>query len=321
MPASLLDQGVNTFSGPMVISPDGKDQYVLYSISTRARNLDRGHAALRPDPRHRRRPPQSATAAPSPTSYAVVSPDDSSVNGAIFPWGTVDAAGNVYVLYNSDAGSPGHFHTYYVVSTDKAAPGRSRCRSTARRGPGRGDLRDRAGRRRRRPRRRLVRHRDGDERRTTPDGRVDRRTSPRCATPPAPSPASTGRRSLPDAIHKGSICLDGLLCITGGDRSLADFFELVISPADGMAQIAYADNDQLAAAAAGSSGPSRPSGRSALEVGARAHGTARGKGLDRRGGAPTVALAAADRAPCRGGRCTTMAVAVVLAPPSEAPAG
>ena len=44
-----------------------------------------------------------------------------------------------------------------------------------------------------------------------------------------------------DPIHKGNICLNGLLCIAGGDRSLADFFELTIGP-DGMAQIAYADN-------------------------------------------------------------------------------
>jgi hypothetical protein len=42
-------------------------------------------------------------------------------------------------------------------------------------------------------------------------------------------------------MHKGNICLNGLLCIAGGDRSLADFIELAIGP-DGMAQIAYSDN-------------------------------------------------------------------------------
>jgi hypothetical protein len=45
-----------------------------------------------------------------------------------------------------------------------------------------------------------------------------------------------------DPLHKGNICLNGLLCIAGGDRSLADFMELAIGP-DGMAQIAYADNE------------------------------------------------------------------------------
>ena len=44
-----------------------------------------------------------------------------------------------------------------------------------------------------------------------------------------------------DPIHFGNICLNGLLCILGGDRSLLDFFELQIGK-DGMAQIAYADN-------------------------------------------------------------------------------
>jgi hypothetical protein len=42
-------------------------------------------------------------------------------------------------------------------------------------------------------------------------------------------------------IHKGDICLNGLLCELGGDRSLLDFFELQIGP-DGLANIAYADN-------------------------------------------------------------------------------
>ena len=117
-PASLIDQGGNTFSGPMVISPDGQDTYVVYSISDAKSNatgstppygVTRGIVVAH----------KGAESSAFSNKYAVPS-DGVSISGAIFPWGTVDKAGNVYVLYNSDKGSAGHFHTYYTVSTDKA---------------------------------------------------------------------------------------------------------------------------------------------------------------------------------------------------------
>jgi hypothetical protein len=55
------------------------------------------------------------------------------------------------------------------------------------------------------------------------------------------APQITRQVVTADPIHKGDICLNGLLCILGGDRSLLDFFELQIGP-DGLANIAYADN-------------------------------------------------------------------------------
>jgi hypothetical protein len=43
-------------------------------------------------------------------------------------------------------------------------------------------------------------------------------------------------------MHNGSICNLGLLCLlNGGDRSLADFFQVAIGP-DGLANISFADN-------------------------------------------------------------------------------
>lgn len=48
-------------------------------------------------------------------------------------------------------------------------------------------------------------------------------------------------------MHNGGICNQGLLCqiTTGGDRSLADFFQVAIGP-DGLANIVFADNGSSA---------------------------------------------------------------------------
>jgi hypothetical protein len=46
---------------------------------------------------------------------------------------------------------------------------------------------------------------------------------------------------MPNRIHHGDICLNGILCEAGGDRSLLDFFQVQVGP-DGMANIAFANN-------------------------------------------------------------------------------
>jgi len=239
-PASIFDQGGNTFSGPMLVSPDGKDLYVMYSISDLGSNT-----VTKTPPYGPTRGIVVAHKGPEDTSfsnkYAVTSTDGKAVNGAIFPWGAVDAAGNVYVLYNSDTGSPGHFHTYYVFSTDKAKTWSN---------PVKVDGAPLA---------------EGAQVYSTGDGGAagvldvawygaDKASSPADATATwrvhfaqvrnatSAKPQITRQLVAPDPIHKGDICLNGLLCVAGGDRSLADFFELQIGP-DGMANIAYADND------------------------------------------------------------------------------
>jgi hypothetical protein len=238
-PASLLDQGVNTFSGPMLISPDQREQYVLYSISDAQSNT----VGTTTPPFGPTRGIVVAHKGPEDSSFSndyAVTSDGTAVNGAIFPWGTVDRAGNVYVLYNSDAGSPGHFHTYYVVSTDKSktwskpvkvddtplAAG-AQVYATGQAGaPGVVDIAW-----------------YGTDKATGPDDKTAtwrvHFAQVRGAT--TAHPQITRAVIDPDPIHKGDICLNGLLCIAGGDRSLADFFELAIGP-DGMAQVAYADN-------------------------------------------------------------------------------
>jgi hypothetical protein len=238
-PASLLDQGGNTFSGPMLISPDGRDTYVMYSISDAKSNLTGSTPPYGPTRgivvAHKGTEDSLFT-----NTYAVPS-DGTATSGAIFPWGAVDSAGTVYVLYNSDKGSPGHFHTYYAWSKDHAkswhgpvkvdgapmnrgaqiyatgdagAPGVLDLAWYGQNGPGGAE--------------------DPTAKWFVQFAQVRNATSshPK-VTRAAIAPA--------DPIHLGDVCLNGLLCVLGGDRSLLDFFELQIGK-DGMAQIAYADN-------------------------------------------------------------------------------
>jgi hypothetical protein len=260
--ASLLDQGGNTFSGPMLISPDQRQQYVLYSIS----DLGSNTVGTTTPPYGPTRGIVVAHKGPEDSTftnkYAVTS-DGKAINGAIFPWGTIDKAGNVYVLYNSDAGTPGHFHTYYVVSQDKSktwsnpvrvddAPMSAGAQVYATGQAGAPGVVDIAW--------------YGADAAASP---ADKKASwkvhfaqVRNATSAHPSI----NRAVVDAdpIHKGDICLNGLLCVAGGDRSLADFFELAIGP-DGMAQIAYADNSGFGGKAGRVVWAKQSSGRSALK--------------------------------------------------------
>lgn len=239
--ASLIDQGVNTFSGPMLLSPDNKDMYVVYGVSDARANATTPTAPAFGPPRGlvvaHRGPEQSLFT----NTYAVAG-DGVSESAALFPWGTVDSAGNVYVLYVSDKGAPGHLHTYYVVSKDKAktwsAPVRvdgvplgrgSQVMATGAAGaPGVLDL--------------------AWYQQTGP-GTVDDKTAVWSVQFAQVRNATSAHPSITRAAvaprnpnHRGSIATGGLIGqLEGQDRSLADFFELAIGP-DGMAQIAYADN-------------------------------------------------------------------------------
>jgi hypothetical protein len=242
-PASLIDQGGNTFSGPMLLSPDNRDMYVLYSISDAKSNLTGATPPYGPT-----RGIVVAHKGPESTSftndYAVPS-DGTTTNGAIFPWGSVDAAGNVYVFYNSDKGAPGHFHTYYVFSTDHAkhwskpvkvdgAPLKSGAQIYSTGQAGAAGVLDLAW--------------YGSSNASSPNDKLAKWqvhfAQVRGATTAHPS--ITRALVTSGFNHVGDICLNGLLCELGGDRSLLDFFELAIGT-DGMAQIAYADNHTVSA--------------------------------------------------------------------------
>ncbi|HUR50958.1 MAG TPA: sialidase family protein [Mycobacteriales bacterium] len=245
-PASLIDQGVNTFSGPMLISPDQKDMYVLYGISDARHNLLDGT----PPFGH----PTSIVVAhkgleDSGFSNRVAVPaDGNTVNLTSFPSGSVDKAGNVYVIYTSDKGAPGHFHTYFIVSRDHGAhwsrpvkvddaplPKGAQVFATGQAGaPGVLDIAW-----------------YGADNGTGPNDKSSvwkvHFAQVRGALSSRPSITRSVVWSKPN--HRGDICLNGLLCELGGDRSLLDFFELRIGK-DGMAQVAYADNDGFGPATA-----------------------------------------------------------------------
>ncbi|MCA1712419.1 MAG: hypothetical protein LC789_12585, partial [Actinobacteria bacterium] len=239
--ASLVDQGYNTFSGPMLIDQKRGDQYVLYSISSAQDNATSigGFGPTRGIVVAHRGPEESGFS----NKYAVVSsgvPTEGTVNGAIFPWGTVDPAGNVYVIYNSSAG--GQFHTYYVVSTDHAKtwskpvkvdgnPMNKGATVYATGAAGADGVLD------------LAWFQSDDA--TSPDDQkatwhVDFAQVRGAATA---APQISRSRISDHIIHHGSICQKGILCFRalGDDRSLGDFFELAIGP-DGLAQVAWTDN-------------------------------------------------------------------------------
>jgi hypothetical protein len=60
-------------------------------------------------------------------------------------------------------------------------------------------------------------------------------------------PVFTTSQVSDHVMHNGGICNQGLLCqlTTGGDRSLADFFQVAIGP-DGLANVVFADNGSSA---------------------------------------------------------------------------
>ena len=251
---SFLDQGVNTFSGPMLVDNNGKDLYVSYSISNLESNTNpttgvppfgptRGviiaHSA---DAGATWSTVYAAKATPNPAS-----PSSESTEGAIFPWATLDSAGNIYVLYNATDGSDGtHFHQYYTYSTDKGATfsapvkidslglntGSSLYATGMAGAPGVLDV---------------AWYQTDTGTPSSTDTAVT--WVPHFAQITAAntkSPVIVGQQAvttLPN--HHGGICLQGILCGIGpgsSDRSLLDFFELAINPVTGMAEIAYADN-------------------------------------------------------------------------------
>jgi hypothetical protein len=255
--ASILDQGINTFSGPMLVDDNGKDLYVVYSISNFESNVSPNGGGI---------PPFGAVrgivvahsadgGATWTNNYAVVaknSPDPSTEEstGTMFPWGFLDPAGNVYVVFGStrDAGGgTDHYGFYYVYSTDKGAHW-----STPRRidglPAGQGSIVFNTGA-------------------AVSPGLIDvawlqKDTSAIGAASGVWYPwfaqisaANTGHptitrqkiTTLPN--HKNGVCILGTICLLPApvnpgsrDRSLLDFMELAVNPKTHLAGVVYADN-------------------------------------------------------------------------------
>lgn len=244
--ASLVDQGYNTFSGPMFVDQATGEMYVLYSISSAQDNATsvggfgptRGIVAAH----------SSDDGKTWTNKYAVVNGGlalaGGNINGAIFPWGALGPDGTIYVFYN--ASTDGHFHTYYTYSTDKTATWSTPVRvdglplnrgstvyvtGVAGAAPGVLDMA-------------WFQTDNG----VSPDDQSGRWhvdfAQIRQANTAAPS---ISRSRISDhIIHHGSICQKGILCVRalGDDRSLGDFFELTVGP-DGMAQVAWSDNGNV----------------------------------------------------------------------------
>jgi hypothetical protein len=257
-PTSLVDEGGNTFSGPILIDPSdqtGKTFYVVYSISDTQSNLNPQDGV----------PPYGPTRGIIVASttdggqtwashYAVAAPPQ--VNGAkepsegaIFPWGSIDRAGTLYVVYNSTNGeTDGHFHQYYVFSKDHGKHW-SKPVKLDRLGHGTGAAiyatSDAAGKG-------VLDVAWYQTNNGTPSSdSMSTLWSPHMAAirgadtkhPRITEQAVTG---IPN--HRGGICLQGILCGIGpgsGDRSLLDYFQIGINPKTGLAGIAYSDNAGL----------------------------------------------------------------------------
>jgi len=257
---SVLDQGANTYSGPMLIDPtDPNKMYVVYSISDAGANASTSQGV----PPYG--PVRSIAVASSSDGgtlwnnrYAVVSPQNpadpasEASNGTMFPWGLIDQAGTIYVVFDSTSAHPGtnHYGFYYTYSKDQGQSWST---------PVRLDNLDQAA------------HGEGSVVFNTGaavrPGVIDvawlQKDTGDISTEAGPTekwypwfaqidnadtadPTIVGAQQMTDeANHIGGVCIQGILCgIAPGsaDRSLADFFELGVNPRTGMAEVAYAQN-------------------------------------------------------------------------------
>jgi hypothetical protein len=185
----------------------------------------------------------SPTTAPTPppgtTTYGNNCSND-------FPSGAIDSAGNIYAVWAMNnartneymiwfAASHDHGQTFYGPFQVSQGPGAAEMPWIAAGDNGRVDV---------------VYYGTNA---TNPDGTsVDPNIAPgtthwntfmaQSLNANAREPVFTISKVSDHVMHNGSICNLGLLCLlNGGDRSLADFFQVAIGP-DGLANISFADN-------------------------------------------------------------------------------
>jgi len=252
---SLIDEGGNTFSGPILVDPtDPKSQrlYVIYSISDSQSNFSPKDGVPPYGPTRAVVVAYSSDGGTTWTShYAVqakpaVDGSTEPAEGAIFPWGSVDSKGTLYVVYNSTEGATGdHFHQYYRYSKDHGTTwskpvkldklginsGASVYANSDASGKGLLDV---------------VWYQSNNG---TPSS-----TAKSVSWTPHFAQVTNADTAKPTVVeqpittipnHHGGICLQGILCGIGpgsGDRSLLDYFQVSINPRTHMAGIAYADN-------------------------------------------------------------------------------
>src|SRR3954469_2851673 len=255
---SLLDEGINTFSGPMLVDNNAKDFYVVYSISNLESNVSPQGGGIPPFGAVRGIVVAHSSDAGKTWSnkYAVVAkpnpsdPSKEESTGTMFPWGFLDSAGNVYVVFGSTRASGGgtdHYGFYYVYSKDKGAHW-----STPKRldglAPGKGSIVFNTGA--------AVRPGVIDvawlQKDTSAIGTESGVWHPWFAQISAADtshPQISRQRMTTVPNHRNGVCILGTICLlpapinpASDDRSLLDFMELSVNPKTHLASVVFADN-------------------------------------------------------------------------------
>ena len=257
---SLLDQGINTFSGPMMVDNNGKDFYVVYSVSNLESNVSPNGGGIPPFGAVRGLVvAHSADAGATWTNkYAVVAkpnpadPSKEESTGTMFPWGFLDPAGNVYVVFGStrdNGGGTENYGFYYVYSKDKGATWSDPQRIDGL-PEGKGSIVFNTG--------------AGVSPGVIDVAWLQKDTSSigaeegvwyawfaQITDADTKRPQITRQRVTTVPNHRKGVCIQGTICLLPGvqpgssDRSLLDFIELAVNPKTKMAALVYADNGEF----------------------------------------------------------------------------
>ncbi|MDQ1698417.1 MAG: repeat-like domain [Frankiaceae bacterium] len=255
---SVLDQGINTFSGPMMVDKNGQDMYVVYAISNFESNVSPQGGGIPPFGAVRGLVVAHSSNGGTTWSnkYAVVAqnnPTDPSKEesvGTMFPWGFLDPAGTVYVVFGStrnNGGGTDHYNFYYVYSKDKGAhwsapkridglpqgQGSIVFNTGAAVSPGLID----------------VAWLQKDSSAIGTESGVWSPWFAQISGADTANPVITRQKITTVPNHKNGVCILGTICALpapvnpgSDDRSLLDFIELAVNPTTHLAGLVYADN-------------------------------------------------------------------------------
>lgn len=317
-PVSIADQGVNTFSGPMLVDKNDKDFYVVYSVSNFDSNVSPNGGGIPPFGAVRGLVvAHSGDAGATWTNkYAVVAtpnPTDPSKEdsvGTMFPWGFLDPAGNVYIVFGStrdNGGGTDHYNFYYVYSKDKGAhwsapkrldglpkgQGSIVFNTGAAVSPGLIDV-------------------AWLQKDTSAIGAESGVWSPwfaQISAADTANPVIVRQKITTVPNHKDGVCILGTICVLpapvnpgSDDRSLLDFIELAVNPTTHLAGLVYADNGHFSPRAGSEvvfaaqtkqpKIPTRHSGRSGGSATAGSGSTSGAGDLAGTGGSPVLPIVA-----------------------------
>lgn len=229
------NQGVNTFSGPVVVDQKTGDVYITFAISSAAGNVLTGIPPFGD--------PEQIVVGVSHDNgrtfhlHLVKRGGVGAIAGEIFPWITIDKAGSLYVSWAGRDTEAQPLNVFLAYSTDHgdnwSAPyrvnqdiGNAHIYTTI--SAGDEGVVDVA----------WYSATTADPSRADNDWHVDFAQIRNANTA---KPTIKQSRPYPGSIHHGDVCLVGILCVAGGDRSLLDFFQIQVGP-DGRAHIAFANN-------------------------------------------------------------------------------